>query len=164
MTADTDLFLSSLASLSQVHRSIHEARIKREFTLVISLVSFYLASIAARFSTVFNLPASSWPFRIQLWLSFAVLAFAAVIYLRRSGKANDFNQALAEAAEKAIIARLREAKIDLLKEVHTLANQTGLQEQDEKKEKRHPNKDRWRWQAAIIIFAGVSASLAIAFG
>lgn len=162
--ADSDLILSSLASLSQVHRSIHEARTKREFTLVISLVSFYTAAIAARFSTAFNLPVTTWSFRIGLWLYFAVLAAAAVIYLRRSGKANDFNQGLAEAAESTLMARLREAKIDLLKEIRAPANQGGAQNQDEKREKRHPNKDRWRWQAAIIIFAGVFAGLTIVFG
>ena len=115
MVADSDLILSSLESLSQVHRSIHEARIKREFTLVISLVSFYTAAIAARFSIAFSLPVTTWSFRIGLWLYFAVLAAAAVIYLRRSGKANEFNQGLAEAAENALLTRLREANIDLVK-------------------------------------------------
>ncbi len=150
--------LQALISLSQTHRSIHEARIKREFTLVTAMVTFYTAAIAFRYSVGKQLPLDDWTFLVGVLLYFGVLASAAWIYLRGSARANDYNQRVAENAEDEIVKILSSANIDLLREVRRPSSERNSTEN----ERRHPNRNRWRWQMSILVFSAVFAAIAFA--
>ncbi len=156
--ADTSPPLQALISLSQTHRSIHEARIKREFTLVITMVTLYTAAIVFRYSAAKQLPLDDWSFLIGAPLFLSVLACAAWIYLFRSARANDYNQRVAENAEDEIVKILSDAGIDLLREVQRPSSEKNSTEE----QRKHPNKYRWRWQVAIVVFAAVFAVLTFA--
>jgi hypothetical protein len=156
--ADTSPPLQALISLSQTHRSIHEARIKREFTLVITMVTLYTAAIVLRYSAAERLPLDNYIFLVIVSLYLSVLACTAWIYLRRSACANDYNQRVAENAEDEIVKVLSQAGIDVLREVQ----RPSCEKDSTREERKHPNKYRWRWQVAIILFAAGSAVIAFA--
>jgi hypothetical protein len=154
--ADTPPPLEALTSLSRTHRSLHEERVKREFALVIAMVTFYTAAIALRYSAAEKLPLDNWIFRLGAVLYFGVLACAAGIYLHGSARANDYNQRIAENAEDKIVEILSSAGINLLHEVQ----RPTVTKDSTEEVRKHPNRYRWRWQISIVVFAAIFAAIA----
>lgn len=146
---------ASLASLAQLHRSIHEDRMKREFGVVISMITLSAACFGVRYAKGLTQPVN-FTVGVIVWIYFAVLAVAGCVYLRGSGKANRFNQSLAEAAEDDLIEALHPT---LLKRIRP-AWQDPAQDRLEKR-CRHPNELRWRWQAALVVFAAFVSAVAL---
>ena len=153
--ADTLPLLEALTSLSQTHRSLHEERVKREFALVITMVTLYTAAIALRYSAADKLPLDNWIFRLGAVVYFGVLACAAGIYLHGSARANDYNQRIAENTEDKIVEILSSAGINLLHEVQ----RPTVAKDSTEWERKHPNRHRWRWQISIVVFAAVFAAI-----
>ena len=90
--------MNSLKFISETHRSLHTERIKHEFKLVITLVTFYLLSASFKIR-VNNFPINCMNNCLD-WVLFSLLAIFASLYLRGSSEANEINQEFAKKMQR----------------------------------------------------------------
>lgn len=157
--------LDALKHISTTNRQLHEARIRREFRLVITVLTFFAACVSAKFAG--SIPTDGFLFNrlfsifdILIWFAFSFIAYLAWRYLKSSADANAANQARAEVAEDVMQRCLEETgSIDIpkyQKEIEDKRKSEGTVQ-------THPCRDRWKWQAWIVTLGAVISAILISF-
>ena len=134
----------ALVFLSQTHRSLHEQRIKRSFKIIVSMLTFFVLCVAAKFAADTKLPTSEASFNAVVWGTFFALWLAAAIDFWGSRGANMINQGIAQKAEDAIIAHLADKKLMVLSPPN-----------------RNPRKMAWLWEMLIVLGGAAASAYAI---
>jgi len=150
--------VDGLKFLAQTHRSIHEERIKRELTVVITTLTFYLVSISLKWSSTIKLPVDHSVFRLCLWGGFLLLAFFVFVYMWGSGRANDFNQTMAEVTEDTLMETLN---LSVFEETEKRMNEKPNKKKHRTRGGFHPNQFRWAWLAGVVSLAAIFAAYVI---
>ena len=156
MTTDQLLrLLDSLKFLSQTHRGIHSQRLKIEYRVLFTTLTFFVAIAALYGKGELHPPASPY-FGWVAWgvpLGFAVLGSTV---LWKFHDKNRQNKAMAEAAEAEIAAlcpqllvKVAEAEIELRTPEETIERKTW-------------ENWAWRWQTIVLILTALLCSAVIA--
>lgn len=150
-TSLSDSEINVLKFISKTHRDIHEGRIKRELHVVITTLSFYAACVAFKLNKGF----SGWQ-TFFVCLAFIIVAICVYIYLKASGKSNNFNQGLSQVSENILLKSLEEPSTnnlsDLLKKLlEAYENPDKFIENHQKNKEGRPSANRWLWQEIIVI-------------
>lgn len=100
--------LEALKFLCESNRSLHEGRIGRELTLVVSIIPFFIVSAGFVILNIDDMGIGQFSALAILGLFvYLGLFWAAFTYLHTSGQANLRNQRLAETAEDEIVRFLK---------------------------------------------------------
>lgn len=163
--------IAALKHLSTTHRQAHESRIGREFQLVITMLTFFVLCVAAKFAghiqatgplfkKILTISLSGFDFAI--WLAFIILTFAACKYLSGSAQANRKNQAIAEAAEEGIELCVKGKDAATI----TVDLDKLIKSRESELENRsvHPCRGRWKLEASIIAVGAFLAALLTTLG
>jgi len=129
-----------LKYLSTTHRALHKERMTRSFRIVVTALTFYTLSVAAALSKETQLPTFA-SFDCLVWAFFLVVASFVAWDSYASGKANEWNQRAAQAAEDSLIDDLG----SLYK----------------KPTSDNPRRQAWLWEVIIIFAGAVNAAIVI---
>jgi len=103
--------LDALKFICESNRALHESRIGRELTLVITIIPFFILSSSFAINEIIEGNVRQFiVLAIFLFIGYSILFTAAFIFLHGSAKANLRNQGLAEVAEDDIIDYLSKEK------------------------------------------------------
>ena len=139
-----------------MNRALHEARIGREFKLVLSTITFFMVCAGAKLSG--KLPVFTKTvllFDVIVVEAFVFVLIMSYLYLKGSAKANDRNQKAAEVAENVEDKYLEGAPPQDWRELYRKESKCKELPAD-----KHPNRARWIGQwIAIFVGAGLSCVL-----
>lgn len=151
MGNDRELKLDGLKHLSTTHRAIHEARIGREFKLVVTTLTFFAAVTTANLSG--RIPdISSRPQCVFsctdciLLILYIFVDYYSWRYLQTSSTSNEINQSIAEKAED---------------EIESVINCHVIKK--EKNKAVHPSEYRWKLEGWIIAACAIISYILITF-
>ena len=152
ITLNATELLEALKHLSTTNRSLHGARINREFRLMVITLTFFALCVSAKltdkipttgplFTNVFSF------FDLFVCIVFIITVSLVWFYLKSSASANKGNQSRAEIAEDVIKFYIEEneelKKCDLL-------NEFKKRYDFKSQPNPHPCKNQWLWEAIII--------------
>ena len=93
--------LNALKHLSTVHRQQFDERRQYEWKAFVTVLTFYVLSVSARFGVPSSMPGGL-ALILVVWTFFLVLAALTILYLRDMQRAGYRNKHVAENAEEAI--------------------------------------------------------------
>jgi len=114
MIDNASIILDGFKHISKIHRAQFDERRKIEWKLVFTILAFYFGIITAKITAKKINGTELTSINVDLiWLIFAIIAIVSIFYLLFIHKANNINKSIAENAEKAITAIIKNAnKID----------------------------------------------------
>ncbi len=150
--------IETLKSLAQTHRELFAERVKIEYRIIFTTLTFFVLCIAGKYE--FEIELVGTVLDIVIWVFFISLASVVTIYLNRLCFSNDLNLKIAENAENTIGKILDGTPPDKL---------TPFEKDKDEEEKEYRwyklfDNKTWTWQLfkfLIIFFFAIVASYLI---